>query len=203
MLLSRMVGGCLALLLMTAAANAETPSKIRPHHPLRHSIAKSIRHRMPKKRRILVRRRVRPVPPRPLLRRTQRRLATRAASPAKTLKGALRPEIGKAAWYDLAGRLTASGEPFRATAATAAHRTLPLFSYARVTNLKNGRSVVVEINDRGPQTPRIMIDLSEGAAAKLHMRRAGVAPVRVAPLTPRETVEALALYGSDADPTTR
>jgi rare lipoprotein A len=68
-------------------------------------------------------------------------------------------------------------------ALTAAHRTLPLGSYARVKNLDNGRSVVVRINDRGPHARRRTIDLSYAAAQEIEMVNAGTAPVEVAPLT--------------------
>lgn len=91
---------------------------------------------------------------------------------------------GRASWYGSAfhGNPTASGEPFDMHALTAAHRTLPLGSYARVSNLANGRSVVVKINDRGPHARRRTIDLSYAAAEELEMVRAGVARVEVAPI---------------------
>ena len=59
-------------------------------------------------------------------------------------------QVGKAAWYNQVGKQTATGEILDASTATAAHRSLPLASCAKVTNLDNGRSVVVKINDRGP-----------------------------------------------------
>ena len=92
---------------------------------------------------------------------------------------------GQASWYgsDFQGSPTASGEPFNMNALTAAHRTLPLGSYARVKNLDNGRSVVVRINDRGPHARRRTIDLSYAAAEEIEMVNAGTAPVEVAPLT--------------------
>lgn len=92
---------------------------------------------------------------------------------------------GRASWYgsDFQGSPTASGEPFDMHALTAAHRTLPLGSYARVKNLDNGRSVVVRINDRGPHARRRTIDLSYAAAREIAMVHAGTAPVEVAPLT--------------------
>jgi rare lipoprotein A len=71
--------------------------------------------------------------------------------------------------------------------ATAAHRTLPLYSYARVTNLDSRRSVIVKINDRGPWTRRFIIDLSPRAADELGMRRAGVAAVAVEPIRASRT----------------
>jgi rare lipoprotein A len=92
---------------------------------------------------------------------------------------------GQASWYgsELQGSPTASGEPFNMNALTAAHRSLPLGSYARVKNLDNGRSVVVRINDRGPHARRRTIDLSYAAAQEIEMVNAGTAPVEVAPLT--------------------
>ncbi len=91
---------------------------------------------------------------------------------------------GRASWYgsDFQGSPTASGEPFNMNALTAAHRTLPLGSYARVKNLDNGRSVVVRINDRGPHARRRTIDLSYAAAQEIEMVNAGTAAVEVAPL---------------------
>lgn len=92
---------------------------------------------------------------------------------------------GQASWYgsDFQGSPTASGEPFNMNALTAAHRTLPLGSYARVKNLDNGRTVVVRINDRGPHARRRTIDLSYAAAQEIEMVNAGTAAVEVAPLT--------------------
>jgi rare lipoprotein A (peptidoglycan hydrolase) len=89
---------------------------------------------------------------------------------------------GKAAWYNLVGRKTASGEILDTITATAAHRSLPLVSYAKVTNLNNGRFVVVRINDRGPYTPGRILDLSPRAADALDMKRVGVAAVLLEPL---------------------
>ena len=90
--------------------------------------------------------------------------------------------FGKAAWYNFVGRHTASGEILDAVTATAAHRSLPLASYAKVTNLGNGQSVVVKINDRGPYTLGRILDLSPRAADALDMKRMGVAAVVVEPL---------------------
>jgi rare lipoprotein A len=90
--------------------------------------------------------------------------------------------FGKAAWYNFVGRQTASGEILDTVTATAAHRSLPLASYAKVTDIDNGRSVVVKINDRGPYTRGRILDLSPRAADALDMKRAGVAAVVVEPL---------------------
>ena len=91
-------------------------------------------------------------------------------------------QFGKAAWYDLVGIRTASGEILDTVTATAAHRSLPLASFAKVTNLGNGRSVIVKINDRGPYTHGRILDLSPRAADALDMKRAGVVAVVVEPL---------------------
>ena len=76
------------------------------------------------------------------------------------------------------GGPTASGERFNMHAMTAAHRSLPMGTRVRVTNKRNGKSVVVRINDRGPYG-RAIIDLSQAAAAKLDMLEAGVVPVTI------------------------
>jgi rare lipoprotein A len=110
---------------------------------------------------------------------------TAKAAPKWSAGPADRSYRGQASWYgsDFQGSPTASGEPFNMNALTAAHRTLPLGSYARVKNLDNGRSVVVRINDRGPHARRRTIDLSYAAAREIEMVAAGTAPVEVAPLT--------------------
>jgi len=88
---------------------------------------------------------------------------------------------GEASFYgaELAGRPTASGERFNPEALTAAHRTLPLGSTVRVTNLRNGQSVVVRINDRGPFHGNRVIDLSRRAAQELGFQRRGTARVQI------------------------
>ena len=91
-------------------------------------------------------------------------------------------QFGKASWYDQVGSQTASGEILDTVTATAAHRSLPLASYAKVTNLDNRRSVIVKINDRGPYIRGRIIDLSPRAADVLEMKHAGVAAVVVEPL---------------------
>lgn len=88
---------------------------------------------------------------------------------------------GTASYYGKAhhGKRTASGERFNLNALTAAHRTLPFGTRVKVTNLDNGRSVVVRINDRGPFRRGRIIDLSRAAAEQLNMLRSGTAPVRL------------------------
>lgn len=88
-------------------------------------------------------------------------------------------ETGEASWYGQTDHRTASGEPYNPRAFTAAHRWLPLNTRIKVTDLRNGRSVTVRINDRGPYVRGRILDLSVGAARALHMLRAGVAPVRI------------------------
>jgi len=91
-------------------------------------------------------------------------------------------QTGYATWYggSLDGGPTASGERFNKRALTAAHRTLRMGTRVRVTNKRNGRSVIVRINDRGPYGKRSrIIDVSERAAEVLGMKAAGVAPVTV------------------------
>jgi rare lipoprotein A len=98
--------------------------------------------------------------------------------------------FGKAAWYNLVGSRTASGEFLDTVTPTAAHRWLPLASFAKVTNLDNGRSVILKINDRGPYTRGRILDLSPGAADALDMKHAGVVAVVIEPLlTSVRTVE--------------
>ncbi|RMD69130.1 MAG: septal ring lytic transglycosylase RlpA family protein [Gammaproteobacteria bacterium] len=90
-------------------------------------------------------------------------------------------ERGMASWYGkkFHGRRTSSGEIYDMYAMTAAHRTLPLPSYVEVTNLKNGRKVVVRVNDRGPFAKDRIIDLSYAAAYKLGILKEGTAPVMI------------------------
>lgn len=100
---------------------------------------------------------------------------------------------GMASWYgdDFHGRLTANGEVFDMHSLTAAHTTLPIPSYARVTNLRNGKSLVVRVNDRGPYHGNRLIDVSNKAAELLEFKHLGVARVRV------EYVGRAPLEGSD------
>lgn len=90
-------------------------------------------------------------------------------------------EIGVASWYGVPfhGRKTANGETYNMHGMTAAHPTLPLPSLARVTNLKNGRSIVVRVNDRGPFAKQRIIDLSRRAAWELGFKDQGTTDVEV------------------------
>ena len=95
-------------------------------------------------------------------------------------------EVGLASWYGVGfhGRTTSSGEIYDMYTLTAAHKTLPIPSYARVTNRENGRTTVVRINDRGPFRNSRLIDLSYASAVKLGFADVGTAPVRVETLLP-------------------
>src|SRR4029077_2573918 len=120
-----------------------------------------------------------------------------SSAPSKALQG--KPEIrkqpgknqpyqiGTASWYGeyFVGKPTASGEDFDMYDMTAAHPTLPLGSYVRVTNLRNGRVVVVKVNDRGPIVPGRIIDLSYGAAQVLQFENRGLQRVRLDFVKPR------------------
>jgi rare lipoprotein A len=96
--------------------------------------------------------------------------------------GKIQPyQVGTASWYgeDFDGKQTASGEDYDMYDMTAAHPSLPLGSYVRVTNLHNGRAVVVKVNDRGPIIPGRIIDLSYGAAHALEFDHHGLQRVRL------------------------
>jgi rare lipoprotein A len=97
-------------------------------------------------------------------------------------------EAGRASWYGrfFHGRRTANGERYDMHALTAAHRTLPLGSYVRVTNPSTDRSVIVRINDRGPFARGRIIDLSMAAAHMLGMQHAGTASVQIEGLTQQQ-----------------
>jgi peptidoglycan lytic transglycosylase len=98
---------------------------------------------------------------------------------------------GAASWYGpgFHGRKTASGDRFDQHELTAAHKKLPLGTKATVTNLKNGKTVEVEINDRGPYVGGRILDLSKAAAERLGMKKAGTALVRLV-VTEEQRVEA-------------
>ena len=110
-----------------------------------------------------------PTPPQPV--------ATQTSAPSRLIQVVQ----GAASWYGpgFYGRTTASGERLRKGTLTAAHRTLPFGTKVRVTNLSNGRSVVVRINDRGPFRYHRVIDLAHGAAQELRMMQAGEVPVQL------------------------
>jgi len=128
---------------------------------------------------------------------------TQEASPAPTLPSVSPSTIigtGLASWYGAKhhGKRTASGEIFEQNKLTAAHRTLPWGSIVKVTNLDNGKSVEVRINDRGPFTKGRIIDLSRAAARALGMVKSGVCLVRMELLSPGETSNDLVLQNSQS-----
>jgi len=102
-----------------------------------------------------------------------------AATPPPAVAGAV--QEGIASWYGpgFHGRRTSSREPYDQYDFTAAHRTLPLGTWAMVTNMDNGRSVQVYVNDRGPYVDGRVIDLSYGAACAIGMIDSGTVPVRI------------------------
>jgi rare lipoprotein A len=114
------------------------------------------------------------------------RAAHRWASPRVTSRPT---QVGKASWYGPGhqGKKTASGQRFDQQQLTAAHRTLPLGTRAKVTNLETGQAVQVKINDRGPHARGRIIDLSRAAAQRIGLKKDGTARVRVeaSPLSPR------------------
>ena len=87
-------------------------------------------------------------------------------------------KVGIASWYKM-GKVTANGERFNPNGLTAAHRYLPFGTRVRVTNLRNGRKIVVRINDRGPFIKGRIIDLAYGAARRIGLHRSGTARVRL------------------------
>ena len=107
--------------------------------------------------------------------------ATLSAPKLKVVPDVVRVITGEASWYGpgFYGNRTANGELFKPGTMTAAHRTLPFGTKVRVTNLWNGRSAVIRINDRGPFIDHRVIDLGHGAASSLGLIASGVAQVRL------------------------
>lgn len=107
------------------------------------------------------------------------------------MAGLATPAAAQNVWHtsyygsELAGRKTASGERFNPGALTAAHRTLPFGTQLKLTNTRNGRSVVVRVNDRGPFVRGRMLDVSRGAASALGFIGQGTARLHVEPMTAR------------------
>jgi len=99
-------------------------------------------------------------------------------------------QVGTASWYGryFHGKATASGEPFDMYQFTAAHRHLPLGTMVQVTNLRNGETVVVRVNDRGPMPKSRIIDLSYGAARAIGLSGHGIEPVRLDILEPAREI---------------
>ena len=191
MLMRRTMGISLAFLMISAGAMAKPPDKAASHHPgqphggkaqhAKHRNETSSKHAHGRAHARYAAHHWAP--------RSHRYSAASAdegggaADPylasAQSLGGR---QIGMAAWYNWVGSRTANGELLDTVTATAAHRTLALGSFAKVTCLDTGRSVIVRINDRGPHVPRFIIDLSPRAADELDMRRTGVASVVIEPV---------------------
>jgi rare lipoprotein A (peptidoglycan hydrolase) len=189
----RTMGISLAFLMISAGASAKTPDKSTSHHPghphgkfaktearhgkLRLSSCEAVRTRAHAHR-----------SGRAQSRYPDADSGGSGGGAADAYLGPVHPignrEMGTAAWYNWVGGRTASGEILDAVTATAAHRSLPLASYARVTNLDNGHSIIVKINDRGPWRRRFIIDLSPRAADELSVRQTGAAAVMVEPVAP-------------------
>lgn len=106
-------------------------------------------------------------------------------------------QVGNASWYGKAfhGRPTASGEDYDMFQLTAAHRSLPLGTYVKVTNLRNGKWAVLKVNDRGPFVGNRILDVSYGAAQVLNFRGRGIERVRVEVVEP-QTLAAAGSYSS-------
>ncbi len=111
-----------------------------------------------------------------------------ALSPDKWKEPVPQKQQGLSSWYGkrFHGKKTASGEAFDMHAMTAAHRTLPFQTWVRVTNLANGKAVIVRINDRGPHLHSRIIDLSQGAAKALGFSHKGLARVELEVLSSHE-----------------
>jgi rare lipoprotein A len=202
MRMRRTFGISLAFLVMSAGAMAKAPEKSAAHHPGQSHGAKpeNAVHRTGKSHIVSSSAAHRRTPAQYASHHTAAPRYKRSASPGIAVHHSGPPdqylapaqgpggrEIGKAAWYNFVGSYTSTGERLDTATATAAHRTLPLSSYAKVTNLETGRSVIVRINDRGPWTRRFIIDLSPRAADELDMKRAGVASVMVEPISAEAT----------------
>ena len=123
------------------------------------------------------------------------RVSTVKTIPAGSQKASRKKpyQVGTASWYgeDFVGKPTASGEPYDMYDMTAAHPTLPLGTYVKVTNMRNGRAVVVRINDRGPVVDGRIIDVSYNAARALNFKNRGIQRVRLDVVPPAQTVAML------------
>src|SRR5246127_393202 len=116
--------------------------------------------------------------------------SVQAKSEVRKQVGKTKPyQVGTASWYgqNFEGKPTASGEPYDMYDMTAAHLTLPMGSYVRVTNLRNGKAVIVRVNDRGPIVPGRIIDLSYGAAQALEFKQKGLQRVRLDLVNPPQS----------------
>jgi rare lipoprotein A len=179
--LRRAIGISLACLVTSACATGKTPEESTSHYPGEATDVPQGNEEMP----------------------TDKAPRFHCGDPCGGLVSAVgSSQFGKAAWYDLVGKKTASGEMLDTFTATAAHRSLPLASFAKVTNLGNGHSVIVKINDRGPYTRGRILDLSPRAADALDMRRAGVVAVLLEPLV-NQTAPTVAVFQSSGTAVTQ
>lgn len=126
-------------------------------------------------------------------------MAFAASKPESTRPSGTKTQIGLSSWYGKAfhGRQTASGESYDMFQFTAAHKTLPLGTIVKVTNLRNGKWVVCRVNDRGPYVGKRVIDLSYGAAQMLSFRARGVEKVKIEVLEEPEA-QTVAMVGTTA-----
>lgn len=183
------IGISLALLMASTGAFANAPEKTSSYHPAPPPNAEPGRsqNRFGK------------------MRFSQKRVQPRwSGRPWGPMHVTTPPQIGQAAWYDLVGRRTASGERLDKVTPTAAHLSLPLGSCAKVTDLDTGQAIIVKINDRGPYSRHFIIDLSPRAAQELGMRHEGVAAVAVEPVASGDAaVPTEAVYQDIAGDTTQ
>ena len=121
--------------------------------------------------------------------------AVNRAPTGSVAKNAHPYQVGTASWYgeDFEGKPTASGEPYNMYELTAAHPSLPLGTFVRVTNLRNRRAVVVRINDRGPVVAGRIIDVSYSAAKVLSFQSQGIQRVRLDVVPPKKAGPAMAM----------
>ena len=134
-------------------------------------------------------------------------VATMGAGPVqsgqKAVETPAKPyQIGRASWYGkpFHGKTTANGETYNMFQFTAAHRQLPLGTWVKVTNLRNGRWIMVRVNDRGPVPESRIIDLSYAAAQLLGFRERGVERVRLDIVAPETIAATRDLIGFDQKP---
>lgn len=134
-------------------------------------------------------------------------VATMGAGPVKSGSKAVETpakpyQIGRASWYGkpFHGRTTANGETYNMFQLTAAHRQLPLGTWVKVTNLHNGKWIMVRVNDRGPVPENRIIDLSYAAAQLLGFRERGIQRVRLDIVKPETMAAAHSLFGLDEKP---
>lgn len=192
MRMHRTIGISLAFVVLSVSAMAKSQEKTPTHHPGQPHGAKAqhAKHRSGKANKLAHRRahmRYAAHHSRVYPHQYSASLADDATCPTDPYTASTQTlgvrQIGMAAWYNLVGSRTSTGERLDTVTATAAHRTLSLGTFARVTSLETGHSVIVRINDRGPHVRRFIIDLSPKAADELDMRRTGVASVVIEPVS--------------------